>query len=113
MNHPTDVGVTLKSLAEPMRWRIVELLAKEELCVCHIVEELGASQPLVSHHLKVLRDAGLVAADRKGYWSWYRLESDRLAEVSSALASIAQHAATEATRHRQVCPIPTDEVRMP
>ena len=50
----------LKAVAEPMRWRIVELLAAEELCVCHLVEELDVPQPLVSHHLRVLRDAGLV-----------------------------------------------------
>ena len=48
------------SLGEPMRWRIVELLADEELCVCHLVEALEVAQPLVSHHLRVLRDAGLV-----------------------------------------------------
>ena len=50
----------LKALAEPLRWRIVELLAGEELCVCHLVEALDVPQPLVSHHLRVLRDAGLV-----------------------------------------------------
>jgi DNA-binding transcriptional ArsR family regulator len=45
--------VALKALAEPLRWRIVELLAGEELCVCHLTDELGVAQPLVSHHLSV------------------------------------------------------------
>ena len=45
----------------------------EELCVCHLVEELDAAQPLVSHHLKVLRDAGVVVGERWRYWTYYRL----------------------------------------
>lgn len=64
---------SLRVLAEPLRWRIVELLSREELCVCHLVEELGVSQPLVSHHLRVLRDAGLVDGERYRYWTYYRL----------------------------------------
>ena len=63
----------VKALAEPLRWRIVELLAAEELCVCHLVEELDVPQPLVSHHLQVLRDAGLVETERYRYWTYYRL----------------------------------------
>src|SRR3546814_2699624 len=59
-----DVGIeqeaVLKALAEPRRWQIVELLSCEELCVCHMVEELDMAQPLMSHHLKVLREAGIV-----------------------------------------------------
>ncbi len=64
-----------------MRWRIVELLEHEELCVCHLVEELDAAQPLVSHHLKVLRDAGLVAGERWRYWTYYRLVPGAVAAV--------------------------------
>ena len=77
---------TLKALAEPMRWRIVELLADEELCVCHLVEDLGVPQPLVSHHLRVLRDAGLVESERYRYWTYYRLRP-RAARRRSAARS--------------------------
>ena len=49
-----------RALGDPLRWRIVELLASEQLCVAHLAEELQTAQPLVSHHLKVLRAAGLV-----------------------------------------------------
>jgi DNA-binding transcriptional ArsR family regulator len=53
-----------RALGDPLRWRIVELLAAEQLCVAHLAEELATAQPLVSHHLKVLREAGLVETDR-------------------------------------------------
>ncbi|MGH3658999.1 MAG: ArsR/SmtB family transcription factor, partial [Micromonosporaceae bacterium] len=53
-------ATVLRVLADPMRAAILELLAVEELCVCHLQEELEAKQTLVSHHLKALRDAGLV-----------------------------------------------------
>ena len=72
-------------MAEPLRWRIVELLADEELCVCHIVEELGVAQPLVSHHLRILRDAGVVVTDRYRYWTYYRLVPEALAPLRERL----------------------------
>ena len=66
-----------RGLADPLRWRIVELLAGEQLCVAHLTEELGVGQPLVSHHLKALRTAGLVSTDRYRYWTYYRLHLTR------------------------------------
>lgn len=73
-----DVGpVTrlLKALADPTRLRIVALLSRGELCVCHIQEALSLSQPNVSRHLRILRLAGVVADRRKGPWVHYRLVS--------------------------------------
>jgi biotin operon repressor len=67
---PVDLA---RALGDPLRWRIVELLSTEQLCVAHLAEELGAAQPLVSHHLKVLREAGLIEPDRYRYWTYYRL----------------------------------------
>jgi ArsR family transcriptional regulator, arsenate/arsenite/antimonite-responsive transcriptional repressor len=61
-----------RALGDPLRWRIVELLAAEQLCVAHLAEELQTAQPLVSHHLKVLRAAGLIEPDRYRYWTYYR-----------------------------------------
>ena len=85
----TDTNVqtptALRALAEPMRWRIVELLADEELCVYHIVEELGVAQPLVSHHLRILRDAGLVDTERYRYWTYYRLRPEALGPLRDRL----------------------------
>jgi ArsR family transcriptional regulator, arsenate/arsenite/antimonite-responsive transcriptional repressor len=83
---------TLRLLGEPMRWRIVELLADEELCVCHLVEELDAAQPLVSHHLRALRTAGLVTTRRDRQWTYYRLADGPLPEAAAALSGIASRA---------------------
>ena len=78
----------LKALSEPHRWRIVELLSCEELCVCHLAEDLGIAQPLVSHHLKVLRDAGLVEPQRHRQWTYYRLRLDALGSIRDRIGSI-------------------------
>jgi ArsR family transcriptional regulator len=88
-----DVGVdvkhVLKALAEPLRWRIVERLADEELCVCHLVDDLGVAQPLVSHHLRALRSAGLVESERHRQWVYYRLRPGALTALAQAVAGLA------------------------
>src|SRR3546814_14757865 len=78
----------LKALAEPRRWRIIELLSCEELCVCHLAEEMGIAQPLVSHHLKVLRAAGLVESEKHRQWTYYRLRRGALEELSAQIGAI-------------------------
>ncbi len=93
----------LPALAEPLRWRIVQLLAGEELCVCHLVDELGVSQPLVSHHLKVLRDAGLVTSERWSYWSYYRLVPDALHALADGLIELADAAHACGAKRRPCC----------
>ena len=75
---------TLKALAEPLRWQIAERLTGEELCVCDLVEDLGVAQPLVSHHLKVLRAAGLVESERYRQWVYYRLRRSDPADYVDA-----------------------------
>jgi ArsR family transcriptional regulator len=95
--------VALRALADPLRARIVELLADEQLCVCHLTEELGAAQPLVSHHLKVLRDAGLVAGERFRYWTYYRLRPDALRVVAGRLERLADIAPTGTADRRPCC----------
>ncbi len=86
-----------------MRWRVVELLAREELCVCHLVEELHAPQSLVSHHLKVLRDAGLVVGERWRYWTYYRLVPGALRAVADHLLLVDERGASGAARTRRPC----------
>ena len=93
----------LRALAEPLRWRIVELLAAEELCVCHLVEELGADQPLVSHHLRALRDAGLVEREKYRYWTYYRLCPDALDALAEGLHTLAASAPAVSERRRPCC----------
>jgi ArsR family transcriptional regulator len=79
----------LRALADPTRQRIVELLAREQLCTCHLVEELPATQPNVSNHLRVLREAGLVASEQAGRYTYHRLVPERLEQVSDELGRIA------------------------
>ncbi len=86
-----DVDI-LRALADPVRARIVELLAHEQLCVCHLTEELDAAQPLVSHHLKVLREAGLVESERWRYWTYYRLRPDALRGAAARIEGLADGA---------------------
>jgi arsenate reductase (thioredoxin) len=81
-----------RALGDPLRWRIVELLATEQLCVAHLAEELQTAQPLVSHHLKVLRQAGLIEPDRYRYWTYYRLRADALVHLAASLGVLARSA---------------------
>ena len=78
-----------RALGDPLRWRIIELLASEQLCVAHLAEELATAQPLVSHHLKVLRQAGLVETDRYRYWTYYRLRPSALVHLAATLGLVA------------------------
>jgi len=61
-----------------------------EACVCHLVEPIGLSQPTVSHHLKLLNDAGLLAREKRGAWVYYRVVASRLEAVRAALAPHAR-----------------------
>ena len=89
---PAPALEAARALADPLRWRIIELLAAEQLCVAHLTEELGVGQPLVSHHLKALRTAGLVSTDRYRYWTYYRLHPDALRLLANHLAGLARAA---------------------
>jgi arsenate reductase (thioredoxin) len=101
---PEAVSVELaRALGDPLRWRIVELLATEQLCVAHLAEELGAAQPLVSHHLKVLRQAGLIEPDRYRYWTYYRLRPGALVRLAATLGLVAD-AAPSGTACRRLVP---------
>jgi ArsR family transcriptional regulator, arsenate/arsenite/antimonite-responsive transcriptional repressor len=87
-------------LADPLRRRIVELLADEQLCTCHLVEELDVKQPTVSHHLRVLREAGVVDAAPCGRFTYYRLRPDVLDRLADGLTSLADAARATADRRR-------------
>jgi ArsR family transcriptional regulator, arsenate/arsenite/antimonite-responsive transcriptional repressor len=87
-------------LADPLRRRIVELLADEQLCTCHLVEELDVKQPTVSHHLRVLREAGVVDAAPCGRFTYYRLRPEVLERLADGLTSLADAARATADRRR-------------
>lgn len=76
------------ALADPVRLHLLSMIAEAGsagACVCDLVEPSGRSQPTVSHHLKILREAGLVTSEKRGTWAWYFVRSDRVAELKSAL----------------------------
>ena len=91
-----------RALGDPLRWRILELLSTEQLCVAHLAEELDTAQPLVSHHLKVLREAGLVETDRYRYWTYYRLRPGALVRLAATLGLVARSAPSGTACRRQV-----------
>lgn len=86
----TDLARTMKALADPARLRLLSLIAAHEgaeACVCDLVEPVGLSQPTVSHHLKVLVEAGLVSRDKRGVWAYYALVAGALDGVTHQLST--------------------------
>jgi ArsR family transcriptional regulator len=77
-----------KALADPVRLQLVDVLRKHagKVCVCELVPLFDLSQPTVSHHLKVLREAGIVDSERKGLWAYYYVTPDSLEELSAWLS---------------------------
>ena len=78
----------LKAIADPARLRLLSLIQAQpggEACVCHLTEPLGLSQPTVSHHLKVLLDAGLVEREQRGSWAYFRVVPETLATLRDIL----------------------------
>lgn len=76
------------ALADPVRLQLLSMIRDAGaggVCVCNLVEPTGKSQPTVSHHLKVLREAGLVQTEKRGTWVWYRTVDDALDELRAAL----------------------------
>src|ERR671916_813630 len=91
-----------RALGDPLRWRIVELLATEQLCVAHLAEELAIAQPLVSHHLKVLREAGLSDPDRYRYGTYSRVRPGALVRLAAPLGLVPRPGPRGTACRRQV-----------
>ena len=87
-NDAAELAAGFSALADPVRLRALSIIAASpegEVCVCDFVGPLGKSQPTVSHHLRVLSEAGLVQSDRRGKWVWYSLNRDRVAQLRAAI----------------------------
>jgi len=83
-----DLARSFAALADPARLRILSLLASAdagEVCACDLVAPVGRSQPTVSHHLKVLTEAGLIIGEKRGRWIWYRVVPEQLGRLRDAL----------------------------
>lgn len=83
-----QLAMTLKALADPARLRLLSIVAAsedQEACVCDLIDPVGLSQPTVSHHLKVLTQAGFLSRSKRGTWAYYRLIPEALEQVSGLL----------------------------
>jgi ArsR family transcriptional regulator, arsenate/arsenite/antimonite-responsive transcriptional repressor len=87
------LAAAFKAIADPVRLRVLNFIAAQpsgEACVCHFTGPLGLTQPTVSHHLKLLHDAGLVERERRGTWVHYRIVPERLLALREALTPPGQ-----------------------
>ena len=85
-----DLARILKALADPTRLRLVSMVAAHEggeACVCDLTDPLGLTQPTISHHLKILVDAGIFTRDKRGKWAYYALVPDALDAISAVLST--------------------------
>lgn len=87
-----ELASALRAVGDPLRLRMLMAIAADERgesCVCDLTALTDLAQPTVSHHLKVLRESGLVTSDRRGTWVWYRIAPERRDAVDTLLRSIA------------------------
>lgn len=87
-----ELAVLFKAMGDPVRLRLLSLIASHgggEVCVCELSGLFELSQPTISHHLKVLRDAGLIIGERRGTWVYYRLLPGRLEQLADVLGVAA------------------------
>ncbi len=85
-----QVAPLLKALADPVRLRLMSLVASHpggEACVCDLNEAFDLSQPTISHHLKVLHEAGLLDRDKRGVWVYYRARTEALASLGALIGA--------------------------
>jgi ArsR family transcriptional regulator len=87
-SHAETLATALKAVADPVRLRLISLVAAHEdgeACVCDLTDPVGLSQPTVSHHLKILVEAGILTREQRGRWAYYRLVPDTLTALSDVI----------------------------
>jgi ArsR family transcriptional regulator len=83
-----ELAQAFAALADPIRLRLLSFIAAAgEVCSCDLLVPLDRSQPTISHHTKVLADAGLIAGEKRGRWVWWSIVPERVADVRAALGS--------------------------
>lgn len=97
----SQVSQVWRALVDPVRAQIVQILADGPACVCHLVEDLGASQPNVSNHVRVLRHAGIITGEPRGRFTFYRLNPAVLADAATQLDDLARRATTNTAAYRE------------
>jgi ArsR family transcriptional regulator len=96
---PDQARLLLRALADPIRLQVIETLGHGERCVCELTEELALAQSRLSFHLRVLKEAGLLADRQEGRWVYYRLQPEALESLRSWLAALA----TDCTAPASAC----------
>jgi ArsR family transcriptional regulator len=82
----SELASVFAALGDPVRLRLLSIVASEkEVCSCHLEAPLAKSQPTISHHTKVLSDAGLIVGEKRGRWTWWRVDGDRMRQLRSIL----------------------------
>ena len=85
-----ELSVVFKALGDPVRLRLFSLIASHaagEACVCDLTGEFDVSQPTISHHLKVLHEAGLLDREKRGVWVYYRARTEALASLGTLIGT--------------------------
>lgn len=82
MKNIIDISLVLKVMADTTRLQIIQMLASEQLCACHILEEFEFTQPTLSYHMKQLVDCGIVRSEKEGNLTRYKLNKEMLSELS-------------------------------
>ena len=106
---------SLKAIADENRMKILILLISSDLCVGALASHLGISKPAVSQHLRILREAGLVRGEKRGYWTHYMVERHVIEKIASELNKLGQppgHSTPLAGGSMIFCLMPTDKRRM-
>lgn len=87
-----ELSLLASALSDINRIEILRMLAGKELCACHVLGYMGISQPTLSYHMKLLTESGLVSASRRGKWTFYTINKDRLNAFAMAISEIPQEA---------------------
>jgi ArsR family transcriptional regulator len=93
--HAAELALVFKAMGDPVRLRLLSLIASHEggeACVCDLSAVFDLTGPTISHHLKVLREAGLITGERRGTWIYYRVQPETLRQVSTVVALDETHA---------------------
>jgi ArsR family transcriptional regulator len=90
ITHVTPIVDQLKAVAHPVRWRMLELMAMHDdgICVCDLESQFALSQPTISHHLRIMREAGVVCTDQRGTWVYYTVAPEAIQQLTSAFAQL-------------------------
>lgn len=103
-----ELARVFKAIGDPVRLRLLSLIASHsggEACVCDLTGVFDLSGPTISHHLKVLREAGLITGERRGTWVYYRVRPGLLAQVSAVLLPAAPQSAAAMPADRGALPV--------